>query len=542
MSAPFSQETDLGRLTERLGSTLLTLVAGEAQSTRTISTVVLLDPLDPPDVVPGALVLGVGVGADGDLESLVEELGESRAAALIVREPVTIDPGVAESARRHQVSVFGLVRGASWVQVATLLAGALNIGTDEHGSADVDSGRDLFTLANALSALLGAPVTIEDRSSRVVAFSADQAGTDEPRRLTILGLQVPELYSSIQRERGVFRRIYQSDRPIYLEKPAPDTLPRVVMRVQAGGEVMGSIWAVVSEPLTPEREQGMIEGAQVVALAMLRARVSADASQRLSESIASRLLEGGTSAREAAQQLGIESSPACVIAIGPSSGPDEVRIAADTQRAASALRMNLQPVFPRAIAAQLGGVVYAVVPFRTNDDRTMAAVENLASEFIARLDTTSEFCAGLGDVVPDIGDLHLSRRDADAALRVVRSRSRSRERVARFADVQLDAVMHRISDSIKADRIQFHGPLETLREYDHTHGAELISTLQSWLEHFGDVTAAAQAMHVHKNTLRYRLDRVAAIAGADLSDPDVRFSLLLQLRLATGPTEAHRRP
>ncbi len=534
MSAPYSTATDLGRLTERLGSTLLTLVAGKHQSTRVISTVVLFDPLDPPEIMPDALVLGVAIAADEDFAGLVKSLGDAGAAALIVREPVMIDAEVARVAERHQISIFGLVRGASWVQVATLLAGALNIGAEEQPFAAVDSGRDLFTLANSLSALLGAPVTIEDRSSRVVAFSADQAGTDEPRRLTILGLQVPEFYTSFQRERGVFHRLYRSERPIFMENPAPNTLPRVAMRVQAGDEVLGSIWAVVSKPLTSEREQGMIEGAQVVALAMLRARVSADASQRLAESMASMLLEGGLTAREAAQQLAIGTSPACVIAFGPLDAADEVRVAADVQKAASALRMNLRPVFPRAIAAQLGSVVYAVVPLRADDAHTRTAVENLASEFIARLDTTTKFCAGLGDIVGDISDLHISKRNAETALRVVRSRAREDGRVARFADVQVDALMLRIGDSIVTDHIEFGGPLEALREYDTAHGTHLTLTLQTWLEHFGDVVAAARAIHVHKNTFRYRLDRLASIAEVDLSDPDVRFGLLLQLRLSAG--------
>lgn len=526
--------TSLGRLTERLGSTLLTLEAGRHQARRTVSTVVLHDPLDPPEITRDAIVLGVAVSTDEDLADLVRSAGEAHAAALIVREPLTVGREVAAIAEQRDVSVFSLVRGASWVQVATLLSSALNLGPDGPDQGSGDSGRDLFTLANSLSALLGAPVTIEDRSSRVVAFSADQVGTDEPRRLTILGLQVPEEYSAHQRTQGVFPLIYGSERPIFLAEPAPGTLPRVAMRIQAGDEVLGSIWAVSSEPFDAEREQGMIEAAQVVALAMLRARVSADAAQRLAESLGSQLLAGGSGAREAAQQLDFASSPACVVTLGPLVDDDEIRTVADTQRAAAALRMHLRSVYPRAITVSLGGLIHAVVPLRAADERTLTAVQQIASEFVGRLDTSTEFCAGIGGIVADVRDLSASRRDAESTLRVLRARPDAERRVARSTEVQVEALMLRIRDSLAADGVELGGPLDALRAYDAAHGSELVATLTAWLERFGDVSAAARDVHVHKNTFRYRLERVEAIASIDLRDPDTRFGLMLQLRVDAG--------
>ncbi|WP_158712236.1 PucR family transcriptional regulator [Streptomyces sp. NRRL F-5135] len=535
MDGGMSAEADLGRLVERLGSTLLTIKAGPRQPGRAVTTVVLHDPLDRPDVPPDAVVLGVGVAVDDSLATLVRALGKAGATALVVREPVAIDEVVAREAETGNVSIFGLVQGASWIHVATLLSGALHVSTDGHPSVGGDADRDLFALANLLSALLDAPVTIEDLSSRVLAFSADQAGTDEPRRLTILGLQVPEIYSGYVREHGMFRLVYASDRPVFMQNPAPGVHPRVAMRVQAGDEILGSIWAAVAAPLTPEREATMIEAARVIALEMLRARVSADASQRLGVALLSTLIEGGAGALESAQQLGFGSSSACVLVFGPLQSDEEVRTAADIQRIASTLRTHLRPTYPRAVAAQLGGAVYAVVPVRAATPSAVEAVKDLAAEFIARLDTTTEFCAGLGCVVENVSELAASRRDADAALRVLRSNPRDGRRVASLADVLIESLLLRLSDLMAADRIELAGPLADLEDYDAKHGTDLLPTLQSWLEHFGDVAAAARAVHVHKNTLRYRLDRIQQIAGVDLTDPDERFGLMLQLRLGQRP-------
>lgn len=526
--------SSLVRILDRLGSTLLSLVAGDVKQSISVTSVVLYDPLDRPELRPGALVLGVGITGEEGVVKALRAFAQEGVVAVVLREPVETGSLVEAAVAETGIVVFGLVRGASWIQVATMLNSALGIESVDHLSAltGPEMGSDLFELANALAALLQSPVTIENLSSRVIAFSADQAGTDEERRKTILGLQVPEIYSERQQRDGVFRRLYGSDRPVFVEKAEPTGLPRVAMRVKAGDELLGSIWAVVSEPLTAQREQGMVEAARVVALTMLRARVSADSSTRLKLGLVTMLVDGGAKAREAANQLGFANSPACVIAIGASTRhDDEVRSEADAQRLASALNMYLQPIYPRAVAALLGRVIYAVVPLRESNRGAQNEAQAIARAFISRVDTTSTLFAGIGKVVAEPSALTRSRTEADAALRVLRSRANPALRVANLDDVYVSALMHRLSDMLVADQVGIGGTLRVLGEYDVEHNTELVPTLRSWLDHFGDVASAAASIHVHKNTFRYRLGRLAEISGIDLDDAETRFGLMLQLRL-----------
>jgi hypothetical protein len=530
-SAPASS---LGRIVERLGSTLLSLEAGTLDASRPVRSVVLYDPLDQPALTPDALVLGVGIAGSDETAGQIRALADDGAVALVLREPVPASAEIAAAVAETGLVLFGLVRGASWIQVATLLTSALSIDSADRVSPDAGTeiGSDLFELANALAALLQSPVTIENLSSRVIAFSADQTGTDEPRKMTILGLQVPQVYNDMHQRDGVFRRIYTSDRPVFLKQAVPTGLPRVAMRVKAGEELLGSIWAVVHEPLTEQREQGMVEAARVVALTMLRARVSADSSTRLRLGLVGMLLDGGTRAREAANQLNFSKSAACVIAIGGRNDHDDaVRTEAEAQRVASALNMYLQPIYPRAVAALLGRVIYAVVPLRETNRKAQDEAVQIARAFIARIDTPTTLFAGVGSVVSEVSELTRSRTEADAALRVLRGREDTQLRVATFADVYVSALLLRLSDMLAADQVPMGSTLQTLGDYDAEHNTDLVETLSSWLDHFGDISAASESIHVHKNTFRYRLGRLAEIGGIDLADPDVRFGLMLQLRL-----------
>src|SRR6185437_16202016 len=156
------------------------------------------------------------------------------------------------------------------------------------------------------------------RSSRVLAFSGRQDEADRSRVETILGRQVPERYSRLLAERGVFRELYRSDQPVYIETPSggglPDfSLPRAAVAVRAGDEVLGSIWAAVREPLTPDRARAMCDAARLVALHLLRIRAGADVSRRLRADLVSTALEGGTGAFEAVRRLGLADQPVVVL-------------------------------------------------------------------------------------------------------------------------------------------------------------------------------------------------------------------------------------
>lgn len=59
----------------------------------------------------------------------------------------------------------------------------------------------------------------------------------------------------------------------------------------------------------------------------------------------------------------------------------------------------------------------------------------------------------------------------------------------------------------------------------------MAETVLAYLNAFGDVRAAAAELHVHPNTLRYRIRRAEDLTGLDLSRPDQRLLAMLQLRL-----------
>ncbi len=73
--------------------------------------------------------------------------------------------------------------------------------------------------------------------------------------------------------------------------------------------------------------------------------------------------------------------------------------------------------------------------------------------------------------------------------------------------------------------------LGILAEYDAAHDAQLVHTLEALFAHHGNLSQTARILHIHRNTLLYRLKRVADITGLNLDDADVRLSLQLALKV-----------
>lgn len=73
--------------------------------------------------------------------------------------------------------------------------------------------------------------------------------------------------------------------------------------------------------------------------------------------------------------------------------------------------------------------------------------------------------------------------------------------------------------------------LGPLLEYDARHQSDLAQTLAMFLDCSGSWTRCAARMHVHVNTLRYRISRIEQLTGRDLSSFADRVDLYLALKL-----------
>ncbi|MER7798603.1 helix-turn-helix domain-containing protein [Microbacterium sp. NPDC096154] len=545
----------LERVLDELGSTFLTALAPVPDPGRRVGGVVVHDPLDEQAVADGAIVLGVGLSGGAGLRTVLAALGAQGAGAVVLREPVDVDEATAVVATEHGVALLGLTRGASWTQLSAMVQALVAEPVDDRAHdliGGLPSG-DLFTLANAIAALLDAPITIEDRNSRVLAFSARQDEADHSRIETILERQVPERYSRLLTENGFFKRLYSSEEPQYVQLTfdGTDLKTRCAIAVRAGGEILGSIWAAVPGELSDERTAALRDAGKVVALHLLSLRAGADVERRLRADLLSTALEGGDGAVYALERLGLDAQPVVVLAAEVLDGQGEgLEGAGDRQaqrqRFADAIAMHLAAVHPQASAALLSGTIYGLLPVRSAEAGEAQAAR-LAGDFLARIGSRTPVMIGIGRVASGPRGVVRSREGAERALRVRLEHgpsasggaAGSSSHVALFSDVHVEALLLELRDRVRAGEEQATGAVARLLEHDRANDTRFVDTLRAWLDHMGDVSSAAEALHIHPNTFRYRLRRLAEVGEMDLADPEARFAAQLQLRII--PDLAQRR-
>jgi hypothetical protein len=153
-----------------------------------------------------------------------------------------------------------------------------------------------------------------------------------------------------------------------------------------------------------------------------------------------------------------------------------------------------------------------------------APVEGLICMIGQREDLRLTGTAGIGPTV-SWADANRSFRLACAALALAEDRGAA---APVLADEHRIALLMRaeptLVTALAAERL---APLG-----DETTGsrARLEATLLAWLRHAGTVSATAEELGVHPQTVRYRLGRLRELLGPALDDPDARFELELVLR------------
>lgn len=76
-----------------------------------------------------------------------------------------------------------------------------------------------------------------------------------------------------------------------------------------------------------------------------------------------------------------------------------------------------------------------------------------------------------------------------------------------------------------------HQDIQKLDEYDREHNTELCATLQIYLEQTKSLARTADILFIHRNTVRYRINKCMEILGTTLEDGNEIFSYILSLRV-----------
>lgn len=524
----------LRQLLMTLGEPLVELQAAPEGLDVEIRSVALLDPEDPPITHPGELILAIGARGRAAFPALRAGGRDGAAAVAVKLDTPAQAAALTETAVEAGIALLSVRTEARWEQVDALARAALESAPQGFPGESAQEG-DLFALAQTTAILTGGIVSIEDMANRVLAYSrsTNTDEVDDLRRLSILGWEGPEAYLSRLREWGVFSRLRASDEVVNIDShPELGIRRRLAVSIRSGERQLGIIWVQEgSTRLTEHSEQALLGAARVAALHLVRRRRELSADLTLTRTLAAGLLEGSTGPQPLASHLGLDMTrPAAVLGFsfgGAEATPPELARA----EVSNLISVHSAARHRSALVTQVDPRIYVLLPQlpRSIDLGTLRGWGQEITD-AARRHLGLSLRGSVGGIVPGLGEVPDSRREADRILDAMVSVGVATT-VAALPDIQAEVLVSEVLALLSAHPDMRDPRLTALVAHDSRSQGQLAETVLAYLNAFGDVRAAAAELHVHPNTLRYRIRRAEELTGLDLSRPDQRLLAMLQLRL-----------
>nr|WP_028792390.1 sugar diacid recognition domain-containing protein [Thauera linaloolentis] len=306
-----------------------------------------------------------------------------------------------------------------------------------------------------------------------------------------------------------------------------DARPGVNLPLRAEGGIVGVI-GLSGEPdairqfaeLLRMAAETMIEQARLMQL------IARDA--RLRQELVLQLIGIATPAPaldDWARQFGVDPDrprAALLVEPGPALG-DAADLLAEQQRVLAMLAAE-----PGVLCAPVSlRELVALLPASSAPDEA-ARLRARAGALLARLQREGQAPPrlALGGVFPGRAGLERSYQSARALLRLGHRRGAT-PTLHCYADQTLAVLLAGLGEGWQADELR--QPLARLAQHDRD--GLLRQTLVAWFAHDMKSAAAARALHVHRNTLDYRLRRAGELSGLDLARLDDCLLLYIALQI-----------
>ena len=503
-----------------------------------VSDVLMYDPLDEWTNVDDRIILAVGITyGSADFDQLLHRAANSNAAAVIIKARGAHMEQLRSVAERNQLAVLVAPRDADWTRLVAL-ARASVMGASADSVSGVRLG-DLYAFANAVASITNGAASIVDPLGRVLGYSTlPGQPIDELRRVTTLALQesTPPAFDAD------FKAVYAAAGALYIPSTY-EGVGRLALAVRAGGELLGSIWIV--DPGAGNAQaalEALDRMAPLAGLHMLHARSASDFGERRNGDLIRTLIDDPAHASFAAAQLGLDVTRGLAVAAltiaRPESGSlDSVR---EIQRLLHLVTTVSNVQFKTSHSALIGSVIYAVFPCPGNDARALH--RRVVQEIGAYSHTISShpLIATVGGIARRVEDLPQSRTEALQALEYLLNREavargagsvggKAVPAVALYEDHRIPLNLMKIGRFIAEQGLGAADDIEAIRAYDEEHQTDYTDTLRAYLVSNGNISTMAANLHVHNNTVRYRIAQMAKTFSLDLDDPQKRLWLWLRL-------------
>jgi sugar diacid utilization regulator/putative methionine-R-sulfoxide reductase with GAF domain len=314
-----------------------------------------------------------------------------------------------------------------------------------------------------------------------------------------------------------------------------------VVPVRAGSDLLGLLVVAVPEEESEGadgRLRALQHGSTVLALEMSKERAAAEVERRLRGDLVEELLAGGLDDAEAerlarqAERLGHRlPRRAWVVVLEPDDAASEAEMSARGRQD------RIHAALADHARRRLGGALTltrsssAVVLLSEEVAPDLATAERHADQLhaaAAPLLRPGTASIGIGNLAESVAELARSHHEARQALRLAR-RGGMRGKITSYRSLGAFRLLLEVQ-SPEALRRFVGEVLGPLLKYAESRETPLLETLEALAAARWVRRAAARDLGIHVNSMSYRTERIQAISGLKLDEPETRVAIAIALR------------
>ncbi|MGY4690560.1 PucR family transcriptional regulator [Salibacterium sp. K-3] len=386
--------------------------------------------------------------------------------------------------------------------------------------------------ADVISENMQGPVTIEDSSHRLLAYSTHQDHTDTARVSTIISRRVPEHVINTLWKEGIIPALHQQEEPLYI--PGMNEIglgSRMAAAVKKNGNILGYIWVLEGGRPFGEEDAAVLKEAAAKAVVQLQqVQTRSKAEQQTRREYFWRLLTGDVTeeekiARQLSEWFTVLPAQTAVLVIETEemlddSLYDKITYVISTSR-------KIKSYFHTRDRNTVLLLAEPAYPYK--EEGLQLFLQDFPQMMKERFQMEG-IQTGAGNLYRRFSRIPESYEEALYVLEVNRKLPEHRSSFMLYENLGFYRYADVIQEKKKRDA-SFDPALEALREYDTENRTELLESLRVFLHEDGNMKNASDTMHVHVNTMSYRMKRVEDITKKDLKNAYDKLSLLLELTM-----------
>lgn len=460
------------------------------------------------------------------------ELCDGQAPLVVLSRPEDLIDAVAwEAAGGPPRVAITLVPDAPWPLVHDAIATLAQVDKDE---VDLGGVQVLTDVVDHVGEALNGSIIVEDHAFQMLAYSRGVGELDEARRVAILERRLPDVYQRAFNAQGIIAKLVGGQEIVYAEAvPSIGLGPRLVVAIRHEGELLGSLWlARDSSPFALDDEQILRRTAAHLGPLLRKMKRAKNAQERHLYDTIVRLMDPREAPDAAVEisrvtELPITTSLHVLRFFLPSGGPSSALLQSVRTAAEAVGRSNRIRHF-----TLVEEECTKVVVLGCTDDSESGRHEHPV-QFVRTLlgqlgASTGEVAVAMGEHQIGLDNAWKSAEDAAHTARGMRRHYRPMQ-LASAHDVWAECSVEEVLGSAASSLAGRTRTLDTMLACDRARHTDYVTTLSAILDTWGDIRRAADRLHVHPNTLRYRVGRMSEIFDLDLDNPTQRLVLQLQL-------------